>query len=161
MDWHAARARCRIPDARDGWHGHIQMTWARDISRLAVLRLMLALVMVLQAGLSASAMARMDASRLAPDSQQLELVICTPDGTKTVKLPSGSKQPHDHADCECPCATLCAAFSAASVASGARDDGSPGAGLTGQPLWVALEAMLPDLRAGARPGSPRAPPLPA
>jgi hypothetical protein len=137
------------------------MTWARDISRLAVLRLMLALVIVLQAGLSASAMARMDAGRLSADSQQFELVICTPDGIKTVKLPSGSEQPHGHADCECPCATLCAAFSAAGLASEVRNYGSPGADLAGQPLWVALEAMLPDLRAGARPGSPRAPPLPA
>ena len=136
----------------------LAMTWARDISRLAVLRLMLALVIVLQAGLSASAMARMDAGRLATDSQPVDLVICTPDGFKTVKLPFGNEQPHGHADCECPCATLCAAFSAANLGSGASNDGSRNAELTGRPLWVALEAMLPDLRASARPGSPRAPP---
>jgi hypothetical protein len=128
---------------------------------MAAFRLMLALVIVLQAGLSASAMARMDAGRLAPESPQFDLVICTPDGIKTVQLsPAGTGQP-GHVDCECPCATLCAAFANASFATAAGGEGPKYISLSGHPLWPALDAGVRGPRASALPGSPRAPPFQA
>jgi hypothetical protein len=121
---------------------------------------MLALVIVLQAGLSASAMARMDASRLAPDSQQLDLVICTSDGIKTVTLPPANSGHGGHADCECPCATMCAAFASASLPTGANG-GWPNNATRERPLWPELEAVPGGPRASALPGKPRAPPFQA
>lgn len=122
---------------------------------------MLALVIMLQAGLSASAMAGMDASRLAPDSGQPELVICTPDGIKTVQLSPASTEDRGHVDCECPCATLCAAFANASLAIGASGEGPKNIALSGHPLWPALDAGVRGPRATALPGNPRAPPFQA
>jgi hypothetical protein len=137
------------------------MNWARDIARIPALRLVLAVVLLLQASLSAAAMARMDAGRLAPDGGFVETVICTSDGVKTVQLPSGTPENDQHPGCDCPCAALCAAFSASNLTP-ATADGQFGlakhSGGTTAPLRTSRE-LRSSLK--ERPGSPRAPPFAA
>jgi hypothetical protein len=81
----------------------------------------MAVVLLVQASLSAAAMARMDAGRLAPDGGFVETVICTSDGVKTVQLSFGTPENDQHPACDCPCAGLCAAFSASNLAPAAAD----------------------------------------
>ena len=139
----------------------VEMSWARDITRIAALRLMLAAVLLLQASLSATAMARMDAAQLAPDGGFVETVICTADGIKTVQLPSGTPENNQHQGCDCPCAALCAAFSASSLApavAGGQVGLATHSGGPTPPLGTSRE-LRSSLK--ERPGSPRSPPFAA
>jgi hypothetical protein len=72
---------------------------------LAAVRLVVASLLVLHGSLSAVAMAKMDAGRLSQPAP-LELVICSPDGIKTIKLPANGDAPA-HENCECECGSLC------------------------------------------------------
>jgi hypothetical protein len=72
---------------------------------LAAIRLLVASLLVLHGSLSAVAMAKMDAGRLSQPAP-LELVICSPDGIKTIKLPANGDAPA-HENCECECGSLC------------------------------------------------------
>jgi hypothetical protein len=138
-----------------------EMNWARNISRVAALRLMLAVVLMLQVSLSATAMARMEAARFAPDGAFVETVICTADGMKTVQLPSGTPENDQHPGCECPCAALCAAFNATNLAP-VCGDGRVDHALPARDLPAPLRASrLPGSDAEERPGSPRSPPFAA
>jgi hypothetical protein len=137
------------------------MTRARDITRIAALRLMLAAVLLLQASLSATTMARMDAARLAPNGGFVETVICTADGIKTVQLPSGNPENDQHQGCDCPCAALCATFSVSNLAPAAAGGQVGRATQSGGPTSPLRTSR--ELRSSLkeRPGSPRSPPFAA
>jgi hypothetical protein len=96
---------CRIPAGERVWHGWLIMTTLRHSRWLATLRLVVASLLVLHGSMSAVAMAKMDAGRLSQPAP-LELVICTGDGLKTIKLPANGDKPA-HENCECECGSLC------------------------------------------------------
>jgi hypothetical protein len=83
---------------------------------LAAVRLVVASLLVLHGSLSAVAMAKMDAGRLAQPAP-LELVICSPAGIKTVKLPANGEAPI-HENCECECGSLCTSKTPVASAGG-------------------------------------------
>jgi hypothetical protein len=125
---------------------------------LATIRLLVASLLVLHGSLSAVAMAKMDAGRLSQPAP-LELVICSPDGVKTIKLPSNGDGPA-HENCECECGSLC---TSKTPATSARDiTALPEATL---PPEVRLAGVVRASFTGADrrgdPCAPRAPPASA
>lgn len=134
----------------------LRMYRFRDISRLAILRLVLTALLVLQGNLSATAMAGMDASRLS-SPPSLDLVICTPDGIKSVSFPSPGNDA-SHEDCDCPCGSLCSAKTPAANGTDGTGSAIPNATVDGHNIPVVRTVHAPHGPGSGRPGSPRAPP---
>jgi hypothetical protein len=149
---------CRIPAGQRVWHGWLIMTTLRHSRLLATLRLVVASLLVLHGSMSAVAMAKMDAGRLSQPAP-LELVICTGDGLKTIKLPADGHKPA-HENCECECGSLC---TSKTPAAGAADTTAlPAPAL---PAAIGLAGVVCNRFAGpdrrGDPCAPRAPPASA
>lgn len=124
----------------------------------SALRLVIAAMLLAQGALAAAAMARMDAGRLSQPAP-LELVICSPDGLKIVKLPAdGDGETHEN--CECECGSLCSSKTPATRA------GETTAQLAAV-FWTAgqrasfRQNRLPGPDRSGDPCAPRAPPAAA
>jgi hypothetical protein len=149
---------CRIPAGERVWHGWLIMTTFRHSRWLSTLRLVVASLLVLHGSMSAVAMAKMDAGRLSQPAP-LELVICTGDGLKTIKLPAGGDKPA-HENCECDCGSLCTsktpATSARTTAALAEPIQPPAVRLAG-----VVRASFTGADRRGDPCAPRAPPASA
>jgi len=94
------------------------MTSIRHLARHAILTFALIFVIIAHGLLASSAMAAIDSARTSGE----QIIICTPEGIKTIVRPSpdGSSQT---ADCECPSCALCSPLA---VAFAERDGCSTG-----------------------------------